>query len=338
MISTSISNNSVSKREELLDYIKGILIFLVVYGHCLYWMGEGIREPYTFISTFIYSFHMPLFIFLSGYFFSSKKRGNIIANAIGRFKRLIVPHFFFNIIMIIPIFCFWEQFGHFITRETEGTITIKSVYLYLTMFWYLWCVYLSSILCNIIYTTCSKFQESICILLSIVFLCLPEFLPIRFFFVHQRMSDMFFYFVIGVIIYDYKALFKSKIIVFLSFVIYICYLLLLYHYNDIQPLIVEVGQLGGIIAIYNIFRGFYKIQFANRLFLYYSKWTLGIYIYHFILLYGMMGWFNNTFGFLNNNLVFYHIFIAILTTLISALFSQALASYYPLSKYALGCK
>lgn len=338
MISYSTQKVETGKREESLDYIKGVLIFFVVYGHCLYWMADGIQKPYTFMAKYVYSFHMPLFIFLSGYFFSSKKRGNIIANTIGRFKRLIVPHFFFNLIMIIPIFCFWEQFGHFITRETEGTITIKSIYLYMTMFWYLWCVFLSSFLCNIIYTTCRKYQEGICILLSIVFFCLSESLPIRFFFVHQRMGDMFFYFVLGVIIYDYKFFLKSKIIAFLSFVIYICYLFLLYHFNDIHPIIVEVGQLGGVIAMYNVFRGLYKIKFANILFVYFSKWTLGIYIYHFVLLYGMMGWFNNTFGFLNNSLVFYHFPIAILATLTSALFTQALASYYPLSKYALGYK
>ena len=337
MISDSIRKDE-KIRDESLDYMKGVLIFFVVYGHCLYWMGEGIAKPYTFIAKFIYSFHMPLFVFLSGYFFSTKKSENIIINIDRKFKRLIVPHFFFNIIMIIPIFCFWEQFGHFITRETNGTITLKSIYLYLTMFWYLWCVFLSSILCNIIFTICKKHPREICILISLIFLCFSQYTSINIFFIHQRMGDMFFYFVLGVVIYDYKAFLKSIIIILLSFVIYLCYLSLLYNCNDIHPIIVEIGQFGGIITMYNIIILLYKIKIANNLFVYFSKWTLGIYIYHFVLLYGLMGWFNNTFCFLNNSLVFYHIIFAILATLTSALFSQALASYYPLSKYALGYK
>lgn len=315
-----------------------MLIFFVVYGHCLYWMGEGIQEPYTFIAKFVYSFHMPLFILLSGYFFSPKKEDNIIKNSFGRFKRLIIPHFFFNFVMIVPIFLFWEQYGHFITRETNGFITVKSIYLYLTMFWFLWCVFLSSVICNIVYRTCKRYPEIICISLSLLFLALSQFIPFRFFFVHQRMSDMFFYFIIGVYLYDHNKLLNSNTILFTSFIIYISYLFILYKNYDIHPLIVEISQLCGAITIYTVIKYLYISKFALSLFLFFSKWSLGIYIYHFVLLYGIMGWFNNTFGFLNNSLVFYHILIATLSTTISAYFSKVLASFYPLSKFALGYK
>jgi fucose 4-O-acetylase-like acetyltransferase len=58
------------KRNVLLDYFKGIAIFLVVWGHCLQYAANA---SYDFFSNevfiVIYSFHMPLFMFISGYLF-----------------------------------------------------------------------------------------------------------------------------------------------------------------------------------------------------------------------------------------------------------------------------
>ena len=60
-----------SKRDYLFDNMKGILILFVVFGHILEMMlnkSDGIiREVYTAI----YLIHMPMFVFISGYF--SKK-------------------------------------------------------------------------------------------------------------------------------------------------------------------------------------------------------------------------------------------------------------------------
>lgn len=53
-----ISQNS---RNELIAVAKGIGIIIVVWGHCTF--------GYDWMSLFISSFHMPLFFYLSGYFF-----------------------------------------------------------------------------------------------------------------------------------------------------------------------------------------------------------------------------------------------------------------------------
>lgn len=60
-------SESVSKhRDQRLDVAKGVLITLVVAGHFLEamdnWSAETVRLPLTFI----YSFHMPAFVFLTG--------------------------------------------------------------------------------------------------------------------------------------------------------------------------------------------------------------------------------------------------------------------------------
>ncbi|HEK1915247.1 TPA: acyltransferase family protein [Proteus mirabilis] len=57
-------------RELKIDSIKGVLIFLVVFGHFLESMiGWGGDYSSTLLHL-IYSFHMPFFILISGYFFS----------------------------------------------------------------------------------------------------------------------------------------------------------------------------------------------------------------------------------------------------------------------------
>ncbi|MDZ1963948.1 acyltransferase family protein, partial [Klebsiella pneumoniae] len=60
-------------RETWVDYAKGIGIILVVFGHAnrgLYSSGIYISpEIYHYLDNVIYSFHMPLFFFLSGLFF-----------------------------------------------------------------------------------------------------------------------------------------------------------------------------------------------------------------------------------------------------------------------------
>jgi fucose 4-O-acetylase-like acetyltransferase len=53
-----------NSRDIKLSNAKGILIFLVVLGHLL----EVFKDDYFHIFLIIYSFHMPLFVFISGYF------------------------------------------------------------------------------------------------------------------------------------------------------------------------------------------------------------------------------------------------------------------------------
>ena len=54
-------------RDAKIDNLKGILIFLVVFGHLLELVITKGHAKYIY--ELIYSFHMPFFIFLSGYFY-----------------------------------------------------------------------------------------------------------------------------------------------------------------------------------------------------------------------------------------------------------------------------
>lgn len=56
----------VKERSPLFDNIKIVLIILVLFGHAL--EEISLENGYGIIRACIYSFHMPVFIFISGYF------------------------------------------------------------------------------------------------------------------------------------------------------------------------------------------------------------------------------------------------------------------------------
>lgn len=55
------NNNCKKIRIQYIDRLKGLAIILVVMGHIF-----GFSQPDDPITKFIYTFHMPLFMFLSG--------------------------------------------------------------------------------------------------------------------------------------------------------------------------------------------------------------------------------------------------------------------------------
>ncbi len=76
-----------------MDNLKGILIVLVVLGHFLeLCMGKGFSR-YLYI--LIYFFHMPLFVYCSGYFAKCTKVGERIL------KRLLIPYVIFQMLYIL---------------------------------------------------------------------------------------------------------------------------------------------------------------------------------------------------------------------------------------------
>lgn len=86
--------SSVSRRSDI-DTIRGFGIILVVLGHT-----HGLPEP---LFRLIYSFHMPLFFILSGYLFNCEKAHvDPVGTLFNKFKRLIVPAWFWITICGLP--------------------------------------------------------------------------------------------------------------------------------------------------------------------------------------------------------------------------------------------
>ncbi|MBO5136214.1 MAG: acyltransferase family protein [Clostridia bacterium] len=78
------------KRNISIDVLKGIGIILVVFGHL---------NPCIYLEKWIYSFHMFLFFFLSGYVF--KKKTSLGEQFKTSTKTLLLPYAFWNAVAII---------------------------------------------------------------------------------------------------------------------------------------------------------------------------------------------------------------------------------------------
>ncbi|GHI00930.1 acyltransferase family protein [Neobacillus kokaensis] len=91
---------SPSKRSKYFDNAKFILIFLVVFGHVISPLKEKDGVLFT-IYTFIYLFHMPAFIFISGYFSKGFKKKGYIQKTV---KKILLPYFIFQILYSVFYF------------------------------------------------------------------------------------------------------------------------------------------------------------------------------------------------------------------------------------------
>ena len=85
-----------------IDLLKAFAIFCVILGHTIAWTlrGDAYHESELFI--FIYSFHMPLFVTLSGWFFGKSLEQTPLHFLKTRAHQLLLPAFsFFSLFFII---------------------------------------------------------------------------------------------------------------------------------------------------------------------------------------------------------------------------------------------
>lgn len=118
-----------------LDNLKATLIIIVVFGHCI----QHTFPDYSNMTMFryIYSFHMALFMFVSGYAsFKNKIGWSIIVR---RTKQLLVP------------FLIWSLFLSIIKGESYGAMILHPG----QSFWFLWVLYFITI----IHVTACKIAE-----------------------------------------------------------------------------------------------------------------------------------------------------------------------------------
>ena len=115
----TVAKSKGSKRIGWLDSLKGFLIILVVFGHVILPI-EQMPSQISFLYDFIYLFHMPLFVFVSGFFAKSTfKDGRLRANRILSYVALA---FLFNIA---------------VKAVDPGALTLKSAFFFSSAPWYL---------------------------------------------------------------------------------------------------------------------------------------------------------------------------------------------------------
>jgi len=124
-------------REEWVDNLKGIAIYLVVLGHCIQYMWyHNVNFDGNFLFQFIYSFHMALFSMVSGYLFYYFAGRYSLVDGLRRKVRAI----------LIPCLA-WGGIGYIMAVFLEGEhVGVKScVWFLLNHNWFLWACFYSSI-------------------------------------------------------------------------------------------------------------------------------------------------------------------------------------------------
>ena len=183
-----------------IDIAKAICIILVAIGHYIpdthpAWYGE--------MRSVIYTFHMPLFMIVSGYIYIVTKRNIAYGSFIWKkVRRLLIPYFTVSILIVTIKLCTQGQ------AYVENPVTLSS---YLKLFylpeagyflWFIWALWWMFVIIPLFKTTKSR----LCLLFAAFLLSIfSSYMPKTF--CIEEFSKMLPFFVTGVVLYDWKYCF-----------------------------------------------------------------------------------------------------------------------------------
>lgn len=212
-----------------IDLLKSFAIFLVLWGHCIqHFTFDGFTDNSIYL--WIYSFHMPLFMMLSGWFASHLLKKSLFCVVKLKFRQLLLPSIIFGTI-------------YFLVNEIFNTSNS-----YLRVIYYSYWFLKSLFCCMILFCIGIKYFKNKCVgLIFVLFisqLCnyIPylEFLQLRYMFPCFTMGYLFSQ--------NYIWFLRNvKIITSVSFIFFIS-LLLFFDKNLLwpSPYINNIGDIGTV--------------------------------------------------------------------------------------------
>ncbi|MFZ6845935.1 acyltransferase family protein [Undibacterium sp. RuTC16W] len=186
----------MNHRNNWADYAKAIGILLVVYAHVARgaW-NAGLpldKESYMLIDSVIYSFHMPLFFFLSGLFFlpSLNKYGDMQLMR-SKLSTIIYPYLIWSLLQgFIEVF---------LSRYTNSQTSVGDVLSLLWMprahFWFLYVLFLIFGLAVLVHRQQQARQQGIILVSALAFWVLHLYVALPFPF--DYLANYFIFFVLG---------------------------------------------------------------------------------------------------------------------------------------------
>lgn len=183
----------IGKRVFWADTVKCFAIFLVLWGHSIQHLHPSDYSD-NVIYKFIYSFHMPLFMMISGYFAVNISRNSWTKFIVKKTYQLLLPTLIPTIICCFIVFYKGEVFGF--EFDNIPLFAIGAVWFLKSLF-----------LCYCIYYIVLKFQKyKVFALLASIIFCVT--IPHHFF----QLDIMYPCFIIG----TYLNIYKRTITEFLS--------------------------------------------------------------------------------------------------------------------------
>lgn len=205
-----------TERIKFIDTLRGFAIFLVTLGHVL----ENTGYPKNSLYQLIYSFHMPLFICISGfviaYSFNNKlaKTNTITIKdtlnyILSKFKAIMLPYYAWSLIAI-PFF-FYTYNG-----RLDYNKVIDAVFVNNTSFWFLPCLFGLSIIFILYKYLLHKFNEraknkgitKIAIITLLIISLLSLYYVTKYDFL-RSVSSYIIPFIIGVAMAEYKNIYNA---------------------------------------------------------------------------------------------------------------------------------
>jgi len=127
-----------------VDYCKGLGIFLVVVGHVLGGLQpSGIISDspwYQFVERWLYTFHMPLFFFISGLFVRRSTRRSFTGFILDKAAVLIYPYFIWSILQGLL------ETSHYVNHPLPAIELLKIPYEPIGQYWFLYTLFVIMII------------------------------------------------------------------------------------------------------------------------------------------------------------------------------------------------
>ena len=189
--------NSVKSRIIWIDIAKAICIILVVVGH---YIPDVHPAWYGVMRSVIYSFHMPLFMFASGFVYIATYRETSYADFLLRkIKRLMVPYFTVSVLVITIKLC--TQGSAYVEHPVTPLSYLKIFYqpeagMFLWFIWALWWMFVIIPFFNTRNSRLALFAISFFLLVTAS--SLPDIFCLR------QFAGMLIYFTAGIVAYDWR--------------------------------------------------------------------------------------------------------------------------------------
>lgn len=234
-----------------VDYSKAIGIILVVYGHVargIFNAGIIIDEDlYNLADSIVYSFHMPLFFFLSGLFFcnSLSKRG--IKGLLGsKIDTIVYPYLLWSILQgVIEVY---------FSSHTNGNVNYSEVFSLLwqprAQFWFLYALFMVFVVASIIFNKVSDKFIFVMFIGTIIIYIFQNDIPSYFHF--NFITNNFIFFIFGIVFNkraDFEILSSKKLL----FVTAVSFVLIQYIFHSALSFsYVDKGILSLLVALISI--------------------------------------------------------------------------------------
>ena len=260
-----------------IDIAKAICIILVVIGH---YVPNGCPKWWMLIHDIIYSFHMPLFMFASGFVYIAtfKENQSYGTFLLKKFKRLMIPYLTVSF-LVISVKLLTES--HLYVENPKSFMSYIKMFYYPEAGYFLWFIWALWWMFVIVPLFKNKNSRLLLFVVSIILAYIPIY--ITEIFCLAQFKSMLIYFMLGVITYDWKDIFAyGKKIPTIGYISLFSILFALRIFNEWGGLriINMVLPLVGIAFIISLSMYLDRKNFSKKWLLLVSSSSYIIYLFH----------------------------------------------------------